>query len=99
MLLPVRPGARAEAGSDGRPAGARRNERNGKAPARADRSSRDRLQEAVGLAEAIGLEVQLAETFPLARPRPATLLGSGKVEEIAGRVRSTGSVSSSSIMP
>jgi GTP-binding protein HflX len=90
VLLPVRAGARAEAGSDGRPAGTRRNERNGKAPARADHSSRDRLQEAVGLAEAIGLDVELAEIFPLARPRPATLLGSGKVEEIAGRVRDHG---------
>src|SRR6185437_10053305 len=50
----------------------------------------DRLQEAVGLAEAIGLDVQLAETFSLARPRPATLLGSGKVEEIAGHVREHG---------
>ena len=83
MLLPVRAAARA----DRRPAGARRNERNGTAPARADRSSQDRLQEAVGLAEAIGLDVRLAESFPLLRPRPATLLGSGKVEEIAQRVR------------
>jgi GTP-binding protein HflX len=39
------------------------------------------------LAEAIGLDVRLAESFPLLRPRPATLLGSGKVEEIAQRVR------------
>jgi len=83
VLLPVRAAARA----DRRPAGARRNERNGTAPARADRSSQDRLQEAVGLAEAIGLDVRLAESFPLLRPRPATLLGSGKVEEIAQRVR------------
>ncbi|HXE69347.1 MAG TPA: GTPase HflX [Hyphomicrobiaceae bacterium] len=90
MLLPVRAGTRPQARSDGRPAAARRNERNGKAPARADRSSPDRLQEAVGLAEAIGLDVQLAETFSLARPRPATLLGSGKVEEIAGHVREHG---------
>ena len=42
------------------------------------------------MAEAIGLEVQLAETFPLARPRPATLLGSGKVERSPARVREHG---------
>ncbi|HEU0059610.1 MAG TPA: GTPase HflX [Hyphomicrobiaceae bacterium] len=84
MLLPVRP--RAQARPD-RSAGARRGERDGKAPARADRSSQDRLQEAVGLAEAIGLKVRLAESLPLPRPRPATLLGSGKVEEIAQQVR------------
>ena len=87
MLLPVRAAARSEVRADRRPAGARRNERNGTAPARADRSRQDRLQEAVGLAEAIGLDVRLAESFPLLRPRPATLLGSGKVEEIAQRVR------------
>jgi len=87
VLLPVRAAARSEVRADRRPAGARRNERNGTAPARADRSRQDRLQEAVGLAEAIGLDVRLAESFPLLRPRPATLLGSGKVEEIAQRVR------------
>jgi GTP-binding protein HflX len=37
----------------------------------------------VGLARAIALDVRTAELVPLARPRPATLLGSGKVEEIA----------------
>ena len=84
MLLPVRP--RAQARPD-RPAAARRGERDGKAAVRADRSSQDRLQEAVGLAEAIGLKVRLAESFPLLRPRPATLLGSGKVEEVAQQVR------------
>jgi len=87
VLLPVRAAARSEVRADRRPAGARRNERNGTAPARADRSRQDRLQEAVGLAEAIGLDVRLAESLPLLRPRPATLLGSGKVEEIAQRVR------------
>jgi GTPase len=91
VLLPVRAAARSQARADRRadrrPVAARRNERNGTAPARADRSSQDRLREAVGLAEAIGLDVRLAESFPLLRPRPATLLGSGKVEEIAQRVR------------
>jgi GTP-binding protein HflX len=46
-------------------------------------STTDRLEEAVGLARAIALDVRAAELVPLGRPRPATLLGSGKVEEIA----------------
>ena len=47
------------------------------------RSSEAKLQEAVGLAEAIGIEVVAARTFRLRAPRPATLLGKGQVEEIA----------------
>jgi GTP-binding protein HflX len=43
----------------------------------------DRLAEAVGLARAIELDVAAAEIVPLPRPRPATLFGSGKVEQIA----------------
>ena len=42
------------------------------------------MAEAVALAEAIGLDIQLAETTPLGGVRPATLLGSGKVEELRG---------------
>jgi GTP-binding protein HflX len=42
-----------------------------------------RLAEAVGLTAAIHLDVVEAQIAPLARPTPATLLGSGKVEEIA----------------
>ena len=49
-------------------------------------SAADRLEEAVGLARAIALDVRAAELVPVARPRPATLLGSGKVQEIAQRV-------------
>ncbi len=45
-----------------------------------------RLEEAVGLARAIELEVVGAELAPLRRPTPATLLGSGKVEEIKRRL-------------
>ena len=86
MLLPVRTSGRVEA----RAAVGRRPDRNGNAAVRADRSSQDRLAEAVGLARAIGLDVCLAEIVPLVRPRPATLLGSGKVEEIAQRVSETG---------
>jgi GTP-binding protein HflX len=47
------------------------------------RDAQARLEEAVGLTAAIHLDVVLAEVAPLARPVPATLLGAGKVEEIA----------------
>jgi len=48
------------------------------------RSAESRLGEAVSLAEAIALDVVLAECVALAAPRPATLLGSGTVETYAG---------------
>lgn len=41
-----------------------------------------RLEEACGLAEAIDLRVVHREVTPLSAPRPATLIGSGKVEAI-----------------
>jgi GTP-binding protein HflX len=41
----------------------------------------------VSLAEAIGLEVAAALIVPLRKPTPATLIGSGKVEEIAALAR------------
>ncbi len=47
-------------------------------------SSVERLSEATGLARAIGLDLCFSGLVPLAQARPATLLGSGKVEEIAG---------------
>src|SRR5262245_13190356 len=50
------------------------------------RSVEDRLSEAVGLARAIALEVRAAEAVPLAAPRPATLFGSGKVEEVGALI-------------
>jgi len=50
---------------------------------RALRDAQARLDEAVGLTAAIHLKVVEAQIAPLARPIPATLLGSGKVEEIA----------------
>jgi len=56
----------------------------------ADKALRDakaRLDEAVGLTAAIHLNVVVAEIAPLARPTPATLLGTGKVEEIAALAR------------
>ena len=46
-----------------------------------------RLEEAIGLAKAIGLIVASAGIVPLSAIRPATFLGKGKVEEIAGIVR------------
>lgn len=52
------------------------------------RAIEGRLEEAVGLARAIELEVASAGIVSVASPRPATLLGKGKVEEIAGIVRS-----------
>jgi GTP-binding protein HflX len=45
------------------------------------------LAEAVGLTEAIGVPVAFAETAPLSQFRPATLLGGGKVEELAARLK------------
>jgi GTP-binding protein HflX len=48
------------------------------------RSAEAKLEEAVGLAEAIGIDVVAQQTFRLRAPRPATLLGKGQVEEIAG---------------
>ena len=51
------------------------------------RSASARLEEAVGLTRAIDLEVVEAGIAPLADIRPATYLGKGKVEEIAGIVK------------
>jgi GTPase len=54
-----------------------------------DHASRDfgaRLEEAKGLARAIDLEVAEALIAPITQIRPATYLGTGKVEEIAGLV-------------
>lgn len=46
----------------------------------------NRLAEAVGLARAIELDIIDSTIVPVSEPRPATLLGSGKVEEIKGLV-------------
>ncbi len=45
-------------------------------------SPQDRLMEATGLAEAIELDVRDALIVPVPNPRPATLFGQGKVDEI-----------------
>src|SRR5215470_5084186 len=52
------------------------------------RSPEARLEEAVGLARAIDLDVVEAGLVPLSEIRPATFLGKGKVEEIAGLAKS-----------
>jgi GTPase len=46
-----------------------------------------RLEEAAGLAEAIGIQVVERIAFRVRAPKPATLFGSGQVEEIATAVR------------
>jgi GTP-binding protein HflX len=53
----------------------------------ARRSTDARVEEAAGLAEAIGVEVVAKRAFRLRQLRPATLLGKGRVEEIAGLAR------------
>ena len=54
------------------------------------RSPESCLDEAIGLALAIELEVVHAETVRVNRPQPATLLGSGSVESIAAAVEQQG---------
>ena len=59
------------------------------APPTSDRAVEARLEEAVGLALAIDLEVEAAIVAPVTAPKPATMLGSGKVAEIAEVVKET----------
>ena len=51
------------------------------------RSPEAKLDEAVGLARAIDLNVVASGVVPLGAIRPATFIGKGKVEEIAGLVK------------
>jgi GTPase len=53
-----------------------------------ERAPAARLEEAVGLALAIDLDVVQAGIVPLNVIRPATYIGTGKVDEIAGLVKS-----------
>jgi GTPase len=48
-----------------------------------DRDPASKLDEAIGLAEAIDLEIVGTLIAPLQKPNPATYIGSGKVDEIA----------------
>jgi len=50
------------------------------------RTDSGRLEEAVGLAAAIALDVVASETVAVRRPRPATLFGSGRVHAIGEMV-------------
>lgn len=63
------------------------NESQAPARPRMSRSPEARLEEAVGLADAIGLSTRHAEIVTLGEVRPASLIGSGKVVELAARVR------------
>ena len=51
------------------------------------RSAQARLEEAVGLARALDLEIEARLVAPLRRLTPATLFGKGKVEELAELVK------------
>ncbi len=51
------------------------------------RSPQARLDEAIGLAGAIDLDAVFAEIVTVSDPRPATLLGTGKLEELAEIVK------------
>lgn len=50
------------------------------------RQAEARLEEAINLAKAIGLNVVCAESLTLARPVPATLLGRGTVDRFSERI-------------
>jgi GTP-binding protein HflX len=53
-----------------------------------EREAAARLEEAVGLARAIDLDVVQSGIVPIQQIRPATYMGTGKVDEIAGLVKS-----------
>ncbi len=57
---------------------------------RADRDHDAKLEEAVGLARAIDLDVRRAESVPLRRITPATLIGKGVVERVKAAVHDEG---------
>ncbi|MEO1425473.1 MAG: GTPase HflX, partial [Pseudomonadota bacterium] len=50
------------------------------------RSAEGALEEAVGLVAAIGLSVTQAHAIAITRPRPATLFGTGKLDEIKAEI-------------
>jgi GTP-binding protein HflX len=54
------------------------------------RSAEARLDEAVGLAEAIELAVVLRQVVRVDRRRPATLFGTGQIERLAGEIEAAG---------
>lgn len=52
----------------------------------ADRPVQPRIAEAVGLARAIRLDVVISRAINVAEPKPATLIGQGKVAELAQEI-------------
>ena len=54
------------------------------------RSVEARLEEAVGLARAIRLDVVLAEVARITRPRPSSLIGSGTLENLGSLISENG---------
>ena len=62
-------------------------ERTGAGADDSPRLASERLEEAAGLARALDLDVRAEEIVNLRRITPATLFGSGKVEELAALVR------------
>jgi GTP-binding protein HflX len=56
-------------------------------PAADTRSPESCIEEAIGLAQAIDLGVEQAIIVPLSAPKPSSLFGSGKVEEIGEHIR------------
>ncbi len=48
-----------------------------------------RLEEAIGLAQAIDLKVRYSEIATISRPRPSTLIGEGKAEQVLKRLDET----------
>jgi GTP-binding protein HflX len=57
-----------------------------KSAGRQARAPESRLEEAVGLARAIDLDVVFTDIIALSKPRPATFLGQGAVERIHERI-------------
>jgi GTPase len=80
VVEPVRR-TRSQTGSAGLPA-----QSAGRSPTA--RSSEAKLDEAVGLAQAIDLSIVAAGIVPVADIRPSTYIGKGKVEELAGLIKS-----------
>ncbi len=62
-------------------------ERSDSGASESSRQSVERLEEAVGLARALDLDVRGEEIVRIRKVTPATLFGSGKVEELAALVR------------
>ncbi|CAL1691579.1 GTPase HflX [Brevundimonas subvibrioides] len=54
---------------------------------RSSRPAQERLEEAAGLARALDLDVRAEEVVRLRKTTPATLFGTGKVEELAALIR------------